>query len=206
MSIQNFYDACENGNLEVAQSFFHEKVNIKHAFRKACYCGHVKVAKWLLEKNPEIIITDNTFSWVVCSEHLEVAQWLFKIKPNINVSIHNEISFRWACLNGNLEVAQWLLEIKPDINISADDEYAFHWACRGGHVKVAQWLQSLRPWLYKIIINNNDLIPHINTQEEQRFQRRKYMVWLYSLKTKMNKECVFHKLPNELLRAIAMVL
>ena len=111
-----------------------------------------------------------------------------------------------ACYYGHLEVAQWLLEIKPDIDISARDDIAFCFACHYGHLKVATWLQDLRPWLYKIIIKqNDDLIPHINTLEDQQFYKRKYVVWLSSSNTP-NKNCIFYKLPQDVSRKIAMML
>ena len=71
----------------------------EYAFRLACYCGHLKVAKWLL-----------------------------KIKPDINISVKNEWAFIVACCNGHLELAKWLLEIKPDINIIAGNEWAFRYS------------------------------------------------------------------------------
>ena len=198
-----------------------EKIKIKpkktcdDVFGEACKNGHLKVAQWLLEIKPDINISayeEYAFRGACKNGHLEIAQWLLKIKPEMNFTntIFFEHTFREACSKGHIEIAKLLLKIKPDINISSGNENAFCWACHYGHLETAQWLQSLRPWLYKIIINNNDnkfkIKAHINTPKEQRFERRKYVVWLYSLKTKMNKECLFHKLPNELLRVIAMTL
>ena len=48
-----FIDACENGNLDVAQWLYQIKPTIdisakkKEAFRKACENGHLDVAQWL---------------------------------------------------------------------------------------------------------------------------------------------------------------
>ena len=86
-----FLQACENGQLDIAQwllTFKHD-INIsakkEYAFRKACKNGH-----------------------------LNVAQWLLNIKPAINISAKNEYAFRKACKNEHLELVQWFLTIKPN--------------------------------------------------------------------------------------------
>ena len=211
---------CENGHLEISQWLLKIKPNInvftnqnlKCVFHWTCQNGHLKVAQWLLQINPNIDISafdEIAFRSACRNGHLKVAQWLFEIKPDICVSIFGEEAFRWACHEGHLVVAQWLLEIKPDVNISACDDEAFRWACFGGHTKVAQWLQSLCPWLYKIL---DDKTPHINTEEEQqvcfkeeRFQRRKYLVWLYDSSV-LHQTSILHSLPSEMLREITMMI
>jgi ankyrin repeat protein len=94
----------------------------------ACYYGHFKVAKWLLE-----------------------------VKPNINISANYEYAFIWTCANGYLNVAKWLLEIKPNINISADNEYAFKWSYYCGYLEMAKLLLQQNPQHYYIFANNNSI-------------------------------------------------
>ena len=59
---------------------------------------------------------------------------MLSLKPDIDISSHNECAFRSACKNGHLEVAKWLLSIKTDINILIQNEYAFQFACQEGHL------------------------------------------------------------------------
>ena len=90
---------------------------------------------------------------------LEVAQWMLSLKPDIDISSHNECAFRSACEKGHLEVAKWLLSLKPDIDISANEEYAFKFACKNGHLEVAKWLCTLNETYYIEI----DISGRINT-------------------------------------------
>jgi hypothetical protein len=105
----------------------------------------LKVAKWLLQINPEIDTSagdDDAFCFACYNGHLDVAQWLYKIDTRITASI---CAFSWACRNGHLAVAQWLLEINPDVDISAMEEHAFRHTCKNGHLAVAQWLLRVKP-------------------------------------------------------------
>jgi hypothetical protein len=105
----------------------------------------LKVAEWLLQKNPEIDTSagdDDAFCFACYHGHLDVAQWLYKIDTRITAS---HCAFSWACRNGHLAVAQWLLQVKPDMNVSACDEYAFCWASANGYLEMAQWLIQINP-------------------------------------------------------------
>ena len=223
---------CKTGNFEKMKQM-KEIINDEnhdfgslHCYAFLCVCeeGHLEVAQWLLKKQPNIdVSSENNFAfrWSCLNGHLETAKWLLEIKPEIFDVVDIASSFKWVCFYGHIKVAQWLLEIKPEIDISADNEFAFRFACRRRHMKVAEWLQSLRPWLYKIIkeqINKNDPITkccvkhHINTEEEQqvyfkkeRFQRRKYLVWLHSSPS-LHQTSILHPLPSELLREMAMMM
>ena len=216
-----FRVSCEFGHFEIAKWFFKKthdicvSINYEYAFCGACSNGHFEIAKWLFEIKPEVIssLNERSFRGACENGHLEIAQWLLENKPDMNISANDEEVFKWTCFFGSLKVAQWLLKIKPDIDISVE---TFRLACYKDNLKkdnfeTAQWLQSLRPWLFKIIKKEKYFSPHINTKEEQtayfkeeRFQRRKYFVWLYS-SPHLHKISVLHKLPSELLREIVMM-
>ena len=142
---EQFITFIQNGKLEEIQSFYEQyKLHIdisadnEHAFRYACYNGH-----------------------------LELVQWLYQIKPTIDISADNEHAFRGACENGHLNVAQWLYKIKPTIHISARDEYAFRIACEYGHLELAQWLQTLIPYglYYTFEVDENNIITSYSTEK-----------------------------------------
>ena len=65
----------------------------EHAFRNACFYGH-----------------------------LHVAQWLLQINPYINISADNEDAFWWACRNRHLDVDHWLQSLKPYLYVIEYDE------------------------------------------------------------------------------------
>jgi ankyrin repeat protein len=129
----NFYDACKNGDLLIAQQLFKENPNIdisigdEYAFTGACANGHLLVIKWLYE-----------------------------IKHDIDISIDNEYSFRWACSNGHITIAKWLYEIKPDINISANNDFAFQEVCIKGKIDIAQWLVDINS-NYRLNVSNGKI-------------------------------------------------
>ena len=182
-----------------------------------CFCkyGYLEYIKEMNEKN-EIMNDENksALAFLAACEngHLETAKWLLEQQPNINISAHGEFIFRNTCCKGHLKIAQWLLEKKPDIDISSTNNNAFHLAWNNNKLKVVKWLQSLYPWLYVIYKDEqNNICYHINTEEEQkayfkevRFQRRKYIVWLYS-SAPLHKKSTLHLLPRELLREISMI-
>ena len=70
-------------------------------------------------------------------------------------------------------------------------------------VKVAQWLQSLKPYLYVIYYNEDSSYKgyYIRNKEEERWERRKSLVWLASDQS-LNKERLFYKMPQDVSRYI----
>jgi ankyrin repeat protein len=154
---RDFIELCIKGDLIGAQQLLqlHPNINIsaynEQAFVDACNYGHLEVCKWLLqvskEKGQDINISDDedVFHWTCANGHLDVCQWLLQIKPDIDISINNELAFRYACANGHLDVCQWLLQVKPTINVSIYDEEAFRWACADGRLDVCQWLLQVKP-------------------------------------------------------------
>jgi len=86
---RRFIHTCSIGDLIVAKELFNNfdtdiYLCIERSFITACYYGH-----------------------------LEVAQWLLTVKPDINISVDNDIAFRTACHTGCSEVAEWLQSLNP---------------------------------------------------------------------------------------------
>lgn len=200
----------------------------EYAFHNACVNGHLLVAQWLLQIKPTINISiweDLTFSNACLNGHLLVAQWLLTVNPCINISKNNEYIFRRVCHYGQLNVAQWLLTVKPDINISAEHESAFRNTCDNAfltdsrlninlkrtiirtplslqYLEIAKWLQSLKPYLYKIEYSTDNYnYYYICSKEEERWQRRKQLVWLASDETPCKKN-LFYRIPEDVSRYI----
>jgi len=84
-------------------------------FRSTCYCGHLEVAKWLVDKHGLTIM---------------------------DVRSEDNYAFRCACSNGHLEVAQWLVHtFELTIwDVRYKDNYAFRCACNNLHLDILQFL------------------------------------------------------------------
>ena len=153
MSLEQFVDLCSSGKLEEAKKFLKENPTIdptakndlyfRNALGCACRYGHLEVAQWLYQINPED--DEWAFQKAYINGHLDFAKWLLEVKPTIDISSHDDYAFRWVCKYGNLELAQWLLKVKPDIDISANNEEAFRSACDNKHLEVAKWLLEVKP-------------------------------------------------------------
>ena len=139
--------------------------NNRNTFIKLCKGSRLEVAKWLLEKKPDFVLSEykdevfcEAFVYACSNGHLEVAKWLFEqdIDESVILSSKEDAAFREACSNGHLEVAKWILKKKSEIYIYWDIteeeveeaeeqkkwmcEFAFRKASANGHLKVAQWL------------------------------------------------------------------
>ena len=62
-TLNTFWIACKNGNVEMAQQILSENPTIdvlaagEHAFRVACSNGHLKIAQLLISVKPDIDIS-----------------------------------------------------------------------------------------------------------------------------------------------------
>jgi hypothetical protein len=114
-----FLSASNNSHIEILQLLLDANpdlvditANDNIIFRTACKNGYIKLAKWLLDK-----------------------------EPGIHIDAHDDDAFKSACENGHLNIVKWLYELEPEIVTTYDtDKTAFTLACKNGHLKVAKWL------------------------------------------------------------------
>jgi hypothetical protein len=163
-----FHRACESGDIEVAKKELLKENKltldvIGHGFTRACFEGHLELAKWILDLSPNKSATisfemQEPLLAACRNRQLEVALWLVSLKPflfevkqlptgKIKAIVKNELlAFRRACLIGDLEAAQWLLTQKPRMAISKMElQEIFGVACLKGDLSVAQWLLVAKP-------------------------------------------------------------
>ena len=146
---------------------------------------------------------EQQFFDLIQNGNLQEIQEFYKNNSSINISADNEYAFSFACGLGLLQVAKWLLEIKPDINISINDEEAFRNACENGRLEVCQLLQSLKPYLYVIHYGEDGSYKdyYIRSKEEERWEKRKLLVWLASDSTPCKKNLLY-RIPEDVSRYI----
>lgn len=89
---QAFYNACNNGDLEMAKWAYtvfpkmNNYMRLDLVFTPSCLYGHLHVAKWLLETKPDInvnaCIGNYTFGRICNDKQLvDVSLWLQSLKP-----------------------------------------------------------------------------------------------------------------------------
>lgn len=168
MPSSEFHRACESGDIEKAKEelLAEEKLTIHvigYAFRRACYEGHLELAKWILDMSPKKSSTitfdsHDPFMFACRNKKVEVAEWLVSLKPflyevrqlesgKLKAIIKNGHQvFRHACLVGDLEAAQWLLSENPRMAITKMElDEIFGVVCLKGFLELAQWLLSVKP-------------------------------------------------------------
>lgn len=144
---EEFRECINRGVLEDVKSLFSSRssIDLTEWFVFMCTSGNLSMAKWALDRCPEIDLrTDKEEAFRFSCEygHLEVAKWLLEIEPDINVRACNDHAFDGACERGHIEVAKWILGLRPDIRI---DENKFASMCYEGQLEVAKWFLELKP-------------------------------------------------------------
>lgn len=153
-----FTDLCRSGRIDSCRWFYNQymkkesvwsilKENVlswNNLFIDMCYLGHIEVAKFILEIQPE---TDpKYFGYRSIIEacrggKLEVAKWLVECFDDNNV-MYSEV-FNLSCLGGYSKLCRWVYSLPKFPKNRETIQLAFNNACRGGHLNLAKWLYSL---------------------------------------------------------------
>lgn len=150
MRTDMFARMCANRrNREIINLIYNTGVDITYdnntAFRNACVCGNLEVAKWLHSVGGDAVhtIDNKIFDELALYNRFEVAKWLYSF-GNID---SNTIQRNFIVLcqgqtdNINMELIKWIYSLGVDIH--ANDDMAFNSACRHMNVDLAKWLYSL---------------------------------------------------------------
>lgn len=127
----NFLDACRYGYLLIAEYYYNKyPINIHAggdiAFRTACKCGQIDIAKWLYQKSkekssPTKINANYVFELACTNGHTETAVWLYQLSIDISLPIdihaNNDEGFIATCKNGHTKTVVWLFEISNKISL-----------------------------------------------------------------------------------------
>ena len=92
--------------------------------------------------------------------HLEVAKWLLQVKPDINISIDNEYAFRWTCANRQLNVAEWLQSLNPYLYVIEYDENGNYTGYKIREKEEANW-ERRKYALHMALQDKTNLLYHL---------------------------------------------
>ena len=159
-----------------------------------CQGGHLKIAKWILNKNPNTDVLEHGYNlFLACNfGHLKVAKWLWQFAHRLSpergfgelLNRHITDSFEAACYHNHINVAKWLLKLRPHINTRGQNDNVFRLVCSFDHLEVAQWLYTINP---RINISSGDIygseFPFRIACSHGNLNMAK---WLYSIKSTIN--------------------
>lgn len=116
------------------------------AFRFACGCGNLKLAKWLVETYIiDIRSNRNNAIRTSCSNgHIDVAQWLTK-SFNLNssdIKTINHAILRNCCVEGHIHILKWIFKSfkYTQKEITSRSLCPILLACQNGHLNVLKLL------------------------------------------------------------------
>jgi ankyrin repeat protein len=136
----------------IARRFLENYNGNNTALHKACECGHLEVARFLIVAGgAELVRAANIRNWtalhLACwNGHLEVVRLLAEAggaELVMAVADGNRTALHLACQNGHLEVVRLLVEMGGAELVRAGDNTnstALHFACKNGHLEVARFL------------------------------------------------------------------
>lgn len=157
-----FSMACRKGQLLIVQWLLsdyprlHEFIQYDDIFENTCiaYDRDPKIAMWLLEINPAIHVSANTFVSICKSGEIALAKKVWDLNPDMRIFLDCNDVFQTVCLCGEINMAKWMLEISPNIDIAANNHNAFRLACGYHELEVVHWLQEFFPFQYLIEIDD----------------------------------------------------
>ncbi|CAK0838293.1 unnamed protein product, partial [Prorocentrum cordatum] len=151
--------ACAEGRLEEAQQLaargWHPAYAVdKHrntALMWASGCGHLPVARWLLEEVGVGVDVGNkdgrtALMWACKNRQFDSAEYLlYQAGADVSIRMKDDSSaFDWAVLGGDLPTME-LLASHPGVDIKALNKFgcaAVQWAAASGNIETCRWLHS----------------------------------------------------------------
>jgi len=144
-----FFHLCKWNYLEDVQKIYDPlryrteipSIYREEIFQFACSNGHLGLAQWLLEIEPDLDVlkyNECCFRWSCSNGHLTTAQWLYTVYPTNMIT--DEL-FYSTCAEGHIEVAEWLLKMQPSIDVYGNGGH-FICACGRGNLRMVKWLCS----------------------------------------------------------------
>lgn len=150
----DFHRIIEKGDLNEVKENYYKQNSIY--FQTACESGHIDIAEWILELDPNIDIHNNNETFInVCKNgHIEIAKLLLKLDPNIDINDKDNRAFKCACQQGHLDIAKLLLTLDGDLVSKTKKSGLFGNVCSCGHLDMVKWLLTFD----EININNIKLV------------------------------------------------
>lgn len=159
----------------------HDKDKIFDCFLFACTSGHIDVAKFLLDYEPDIDLSYNNYGVFdsSCYENsVESLEWLKSVCEDKGMIFDSVINDCFTSAIKNKPVREWIISLNVNNSITAKTFYnAFYTACTHRELDLAQWIYSIYP--------NVD----ISAEDDQIFTRTvdiEICKWLLSIKPDIN--------------------
>jgi hypothetical protein len=204
-----FRVACMNQDLEMAKWLYSIKpdINIEDAFVTICeeINGDLEFAKWLLFVKPDIDISaQNNRAFVESCKHLriDIAKWLLSLNPNIILDVEQKMLFKNIFIAMDIDNIEWFHSISKLDKETYD--WAFKYACRWGTIDMVHWVISKKQYAYYVeydVLKTHVINYSIRTEKEERWESRKYALWLSSNQTP-NKNQILHRVSTDVARLI----
>ncbi|MGV2433115.1 MAG UNVERIFIED_CONTAM: ankyrin repeat domain-containing protein [Rickettsiaceae bacterium] len=136
MSIEDFTEACKNGDIRLVTRLLTENLQLVNApdlwgcvpLYYACRGGHLAVAQFLVEKGADVKHVYSGWSpfHSACkSGNLELVKWLLTIDPTLVDQLNKDGAtlLASASLGGGVELVVWLFERGAVKDINKPDEF-----------------------------------------------------------------------------------
>lgn len=204
-----FRVACVNQDLEMAKWLYSIKpdINIENAFVTICeeINGNLEFAQWLLSVKPEIDISaENNRAFVESCKHLriDIAKWILSLNPNIILDVEQKMLFKNIFIGMDIDKIEWFYSISKLDKETHD--WAFKYACRWGTIDMVHWVLSKKPYAYYVeydVLKTHVVNYSIRTEKEERWESRKYALWLSSNITP-KKNQILYRVSTDVARLI----
>lgn len=157
-----FKFACYCGKLDVAKGLESiGDVDYLRAFVLSCSGGQINVAKWLyleLGSIEDVQIIEDAFEYSIFEGHMDVVEWLYELFRSSYPNEFMTSQFLSFCLNGNVERAKWLFNRMKQIDIDEHFAETLYSICLNGKQEIFE--------LFKPTIEENKIEIGIDTFKE----------------------------------------
>ena len=166
--VSEFTTACYMGDIELVKFWWTYRSDVftsfiidmcyndELLFHKVCENGHLKVAKWLYNLHPYILIDNYTsiFNIAYTKGYLNMLKWVVKKDPEyLEDKTKLIVPFWESCLNGKLNIAKWIYANSNERVYSLNKRSLYYGykrnmlldICGEGNLFIIKWLLTIIP-------------------------------------------------------------
>ena len=157
----SYLDASRKGNICFMRWLYHYDYKFilskysTYSFYLACVNNHLEVAKFILEKEKNIDISeyiDNLFTILFEKGFLDIIIWLYDMFPNDFYMLDLNLLFIESFHKKYVKLLKWIVSIDSNIKINMNNDNLFIESCRENNIELAKMCLELRPNAYYLSI------------------------------------------------------